>query len=129
MNNENIENLALLALIEKKLMLATAESCTGGLLAYHITKQAGASRAFLGGIISYANDIKERCLKVDSRKIESYGAISTEVVEEMLNGVLGIFNADVALATSGVAGPSGGDKNMPIGSVCECSFKMLLKNI
>ena len=97
--------------------IATAESCTGGLLAYCFTKNAGASLAFLGGIISYANTIKEQNLGVNPYTLQNFGAVSHEVVSEMLEGALDLFGADIALATSGIAGPGGGSVKKPVGTV------------
>ncbi|OBV29436.1 hypothetical protein BKN38_02465 [Helicobacter sp. CLO-3] len=114
---EDIESIAIRRLKEEGLCLATAESCTGGLLAYHFTRNAGASEVFLGGVVSYANEIKERILGVDSASLEDFGAVSEVVVAQMLSGTIERFGAGVALATSGVAGPGGGSAQKPVGTV------------
>ncbi|TLD82645.1 CinA family protein [Helicobacter sp. MIT 11-5569] len=109
---------SIIALLESKnLKLATAESCTGGLIAYSLTKQSGASNVFDGGVISYANAIKEAWLGVSAENLSQFGAVSEAVVREMLNGALKLSGADFALATSGVAGPSGGSASKPVGTV------------
>ncbi|WP_104721299.1 CinA family protein [Helicobacter mesocricetorum] len=97
--------------------VTTAESCTGGLLAYYLTKESGASEVFDGGVISYANIVKESWLKVSSNSLMSFGAVSEMVVREMLDGALEISSADFAIATSGIAGPNGGSINKPVGLV------------
>ncbi len=119
-SNEFYENLGFMALKQlcaRHITIATAESCTGGLLAYYFTKNAGASKAFMGGIISYANYIKEKALDVSARKLEFSGAVSKEVISDMLKGTLEKFDTDIALATSGIAGPDGGSETKPVGLV------------
>lgn len=102
---------------KKQKKITTAESCTGGLLAYQFTSIAGASDVYDGGIISYANQIKNQYLKVGEENLRKYGAVSEIVVNEMLNGALQMFGADYALATSGIAGPGGGSVEKPVGTV------------
>lgn len=97
--------------------ITAAESCTGGLIAHWLTKESGASAALDGSVISYANAIKEAWLEVSVENLVSFGAVSEEVVREMLEGALRLSGADFALATSGIAGPSGGSANKPIGTV------------
>ncbi|WP_418180220.1 CinA family protein [Aliarcobacter lanthieri] len=97
--------------------ITTAESCTGGLVASLITKISGSSDVFNGSIISYSNYIKEKELGVKSKTLNNFGAVSIEVVNEMLDGVIKKFNASFAIAISGVAGPTGGTKNKPVGMV------------
>ncbi|CAM2922997.1 CinA family protein [Helicobacter burdigaliensis] len=97
--------------------ITTAESCTGGLLAYFLTKEGGASEVYDGGVISYANSIKEAWLEVSSSNLENFGAVSEEVVKEMLQGALKLSGADYAIATSGIAGPSGGSTQKPVGTI------------
>ncbi|MBD5166129.1 CinA family protein [Helicobacter sp.] len=113
----NLAQNVISLLTERGLKLTTAESCTGGLIAYWLTKESGASAVFDGGVISYANAIKESWLEVSSEHLESFGAVSEAVVREMLEGALKLSGADFALATSGIAGPSGGSINKPIGTV------------
>ncbi len=113
----NLAQSVIALLAEHQLKLTTAESCTGGLIAYWLTKESGASAVFDGGVISYANAIKESWLEVSSEYLERFGAVSEAVVREMLEGALKLSGADFALATSGIAGPSGGSINKPIGTV------------
>lgn len=114
---ECLESIALERLTAQNLTLATAESCTGGLLSYRFTRIAGASSVFVGGITSYANVIKERILGVAHDDLRDFGAVSEPVVGQMLRGVLKQCGADIAIASSGVAGPSGGSAQKPVGSV------------
>lgn len=97
--------------------ITTAESCTGGLVAHLITNISGSSDVFDGGIISYSNRIKNQELNVKNQTLEKYGAVSVEVVSEMLKGAIKKFNANYAIAISGIAGPGGGTKNKPVGTV------------
>lgn len=97
--------------------LATAESCTGGLVAKTITDLPGSSRFYVGGVVAYANDVKVRELGVDPGVLESSGAVSRPVVLQMAQGALHRFSADVALAVTGIAGPGGGTSTRPVGTV------------
>jgi len=101
----------------KGVMIATAESCTAGLLAGAITDVAGSSAIFDRGFVTYTNDAKIEMLGVAPETLESYGAVSQEVAEEMAAGALAQSNADVAVAITGIAGPGGGD-HKPEGRVC-----------
>jgi nicotinamide-nucleotide amidase len=102
---------------EHKLTITTAESCTGGLVASMITKISGSSDIFNGSIVTYSNKIKNQELKVKNETLEKFGAVSCEVVDEMLDGVIAKFDANLAIAISGIAGPNGGTKNKPVGTV------------
>lgn len=97
--------------------LSIAESCTGGLIASMLTKHSGVSAVFKGGLITYANEIKESWLGVSAETIEHYGAVSELCVREMLEGVLNASLSDYAIATSGIAGPNGGSVEKPVGTV------------
>ena len=97
--------------------ITSAESCTGGLVASMITEISGSSDIFNGSIVTYSNEIKNQELKVEKDTLDKYGAVSTQVVEEMLTGVIKKFKADYAIAISGIAGPNGGTKNKPVGTV------------
>ena len=97
--------------------VATAESCTGGWVAKAITDIAGSSAVFGYGIVSYANGAKESLIGVQNKTLEDHGAVSAEVVEEMAKGTLRLSGADIAVAVSGVAGPDGGTKEKPVGTV------------
>jgi competence/damage-inducible protein CinA-like protein len=98
--------------------LALAESCSGGLLAARITDLAGASEYFAGGVVAYSNEAKAELLGVDPALIDAHGAVSPQVAEAMAIGALGRFGADVAVSITGIAGPSGGNEEKPIGYVC-----------
>jgi nicotinamide-nucleotide amidase len=98
--------------------LAVAESCSGGLLAARITDLSGASAYFAGGVVPYSNEAKTELLGVDSGLIEAHGAVSPEVAEAMSRGALERFDADVAVAITGIAGPDGGTEEKPVGYVC-----------
>ena len=97
--------------------LATAESCTGGYIAHLITRIAGSSEYYKGSVIAYANEIKVNTLGVNAVDIDQYGAVSQQVVEQMAIGVQQKMQTDYAIATSGVAGPSGGSDEKPVGTV------------
>ncbi len=107
-------------LVEKQLTLGTAESCTGGYLAHLITSVPGSSRYYNGSVIAYANEVKVNQLMVDPDTLVQYGAVSEETVKEMVSGLVKNFNVDVAIATSGIAGPSGGTPEKPVGTIWIC---------
>ncbi len=102
---------------EKKLSLATAESCTGGYLAHLITSVPGSSAYYKGSIIAYANEVKIRELGVAEQTLETHGAVSEETVTAMVRGALKVLNTDLAVATSGIAGPDGGTPEKPVGTI------------
>ena len=104
-------------LIERGKTLAIAESCTGGVIASKFTAMAGASAYLLGGVVAYANDVKRNILGVDHVSLECFGAVSEVVALEMAEGVRRTTGADYAIATTGIAGPSGGSKHKPVGTV------------
>jgi PncC family amidohydrolase len=99
------------------LTLATAESCTGGNVAGGITSVPGSSHFFKGGLVAYSNEVKENLLGVKHETIENFGAVSEETVIEMAKGVAHLLNTDCAVATSGIAGPTGGTPEKPVGTV------------
>ena len=103
---------------QKKLTIVTAESCTGGWLAKQITDLAGSSSIFDRGFVTYSNDSKQQMLGVQKNTIDGYGAVSEEVVKEMVKGAIQHSNADIAIAVSGIAGPDGGTEEKPVGMVC-----------
>lgn len=98
--------------------LGTAESLTGGSIAKAISSVSGSSRYFRGGIVAYATDVKCSLLNVDASTIEQYGVVSLEVAESMALGCRDVLNVDFAIATTGIAGPSGGTASTPVGTVC-----------
>ena len=102
---------------ELGLTLSTAESCTGGNVAHVITEIAGSSDYFMGSVVSYSNDVKNRVLGVDQDSLDTFGAVSQPVVEQMANGVCALCHTHCAVATSGVAGPGGGTPDKPVGTV------------
>ena len=103
---------------EKKLSLVTAESCTGGWVAKVMTDMAGSSAIFDRGFVTYSNQAKQDMLDVSIKTLEQFGAVSEQVVIEMVEGALYHSQADVALSISGIAGPSGGTDEKPVGTVC-----------
>ncbi|NBX65646.1 MAG: CinA family protein [Proteobacteria bacterium] len=98
-------------------MLATAESCTGGLIAARITEVAGSSEYFDRGFVTYSNDSKTRQLGVPAVLIDDFGAVSKKVAEAMAKGALEHSNAQIAISVTGIAGPSGGSPEKPVGLV------------
>lgn len=97
--------------------LATAESCTAGNLAAAITAIPGSSHYYKGGVVAYANQVRENLLHVDTHTIETCGVVSEETVCEMVKGAMDTLNTDYAIATSGVAGPGGGTPETPVGTI------------
>lgn len=116
-NDETLESVIGTMLKARNLTLGTAESCSGGMVAHKITSVAGSSAYFKGSIISYANEVKENLLGVQKTTLTKYGAVSEETVFEMLKGCLKQLNTDIAIAVSGIAGPDGGTKEKPVGTV------------
>ena len=102
---------------ERGLMLATAESCTGGLCAKRLTDVAGASQVFCGGVVSYTNDVKMRLLGVKEETLAQFGAVSGETAREMAEGARQATGADVAVSVTGVAGPSSDEMGNVVGTV------------
>jgi nicotinamide-nucleotide amidase len=119
-DHESIQKLAAAVVDALKLSgkaVATAESCTGGWLAKSITDISGASAVFHYGIVSYSNGAKESMLGVRNQTLEQHGSVSEPVVREMAKGVLRLSGADISVAVSGIAGPTGGSKEKPVGTV------------
>lgn len=102
---------------ERELTVACAESCTGGNLAHRIVQVPGSSAYFLGSVVSYSNDVKATVLGVPRSDISNHGAVSREVAEAMASGVAKLMRTDCAIATTGIAGPDGGTKYKPVGTV------------
>lgn len=98
--------------------LATAESCTGGGIGAAITAVAGASKVYVGGVVSYTNAIKNRVLGVEQAVLDKYGAVSAPVAGAMASGVRNLMQADVAVSVTGLAGPGGDEFGNPVGTVC-----------
>ncbi len=102
---------------ERKQTLATAESCTGGLIGSLLTDVSGSSDYYLGGIIAYANEVKQNVLGVDAATLAAAGAVSEPTALAMAHGVRHLLGSDYALSTTGIAGPTGGTADKPVGLV------------
>lgn len=116
-DGRRIDELVLDLLRERDWMIATAESCTGGLVAARLTDRAGASDVVAGGVVSYADDVKRRMLGVDAEDLRDHGAVSAIVAQAMARGALDRLGAQIAVSTTGVAGPGGGSEQKPVGTV------------
>lgn len=103
---------------ERGVTLGCAESCTGGMIAAALTAVPGSSDSFVGGIVSYWVDVKEHILGVDARTIETHGVVSIETAEAMAAGARTTLACDYAVATTGIAGPTGAEPKKPVGTVC-----------
>lgn len=114
---ESLEEIVLLYLGMKGATLATAESCTGGLVAERITRVPGSSRSFLGGAVVYSNDLKTAFAGVNANLIEQHGAVSAEVAKAMADGIRKKTGATIGVSITGVAGPAGGTEEKPVGLV------------
>jgi len=112
-----IEQLVGNMLKSKGLMVVTAESCTGGNIAHQFTSIPGSSEFFKGSVVAYSNEIKTNVLNVSQDDLEKFGAVSQSVVEQMAVGARKLLKADVAVSTSGIAGPTGGTEKKPVGTV------------
>ncbi|WP_302800095.1 CinA family protein [Parabacteroides goldsteinii] len=118
MNNNNSLSEQLGGLLRSKgLLMGTAESCTGGRIANMVTLVAGSSDYFVGGVVSYTNEVKHNVLGVSEDSLRLHGAVSREVVEQMAQGAIRTLGCDCSVATSGVAGPGGGSPEKPVGTV------------
>lgn len=115
--DKSIEELIGNILLDRHLLMGTAESCTGGKIASMITSIPGSSAYFVGGIVSYSNNIKHNVLNVSSEDLDMHGAVSKLVVEQMVKGAMSVLECDCAVATSGIAGPGGGTTEKPVGTV------------
>ena len=116
-DNDSLESVVGKLLSERNATLSTAESCTGGRIAYLITSVSGASEYFTGSAVAYSNAIKEKLLNVSKNTLYTYGAVSPSTVEEMARGAKNYFGTDYSVAVSGIAGPSGGTPDKPVGTV------------
>lgn len=117
MKTEHIAAEVVAALREKGLLLATAESCTGGGVGKALTSVSGSSSVFLGGVIAYANAVKETLLGVPAETLQSFGAVSHQTAEAMAVGVKALLKSDVAVSITGIAGPASDDTQKPVGLV------------
>jgi nicotinamide-nucleotide amidase len=114
---ESLEEVIIHKAKEKNLKISFAESCTGGLNSHKITQISGSSQIFYGSVVSYDNSVKENLLKVKSESLINFGAVSNEVAMEMALGAKLICNSDIAISTTGIAGPTGGTAHKPVGTV------------
>lgn len=115
MTDELLEEIVGRLFRERSLTLALAESCTGGLIAHRLTNVPGSSEFLLGGVVAYANDIKERIVGVGHDTLVAHGAVSEETAREMAHGVRQRFATAVGLSVTGIAGPGGGTEEKPVG--------------
>lgn len=111
-----LEKIASL-LKERKLWIATAESCTAGLIAHMLTNISGSSAYFKGGVVAYANEVKVNLLGVKEDTLAKYGAVSHQTAYEMASGIKNLMGVNIGLATTGIAGPTGGTEEKPVGLV------------
>jgi len=116
-DSEELAREVLRVFEERDLKLATAESCTGGLVSAAITDIAGSSKIFERGFVTYSNEAKAEMLDVSSETLAAFGAVSAETAREMAAGALAHSNADIAVSITGVAGPGGGTPEKPVGLV------------
>ncbi|MGN0166164.1 MAG: CinA family protein [Lachnospiraceae bacterium] len=116
--NESIENKLVSLLIKNNLRITSAESCTGGMIASHIVNVPDASKVFDAGFVTYADFAKTKFINVDSKLIEKYGVVSEPVAAAMAEGAKVQAGADIAVSTTGIAGPGGGSESTPVGTVC-----------
>ena len=117
LNQDTLQDDVVAKLLEKGLKVATAESCTGGLISERITRVSGSSRVFDCGVCSYANAIKSKVLGVSEETLTVLGAVSAETAIQMAEGVKKLSGADIAVSTTGIAGPTGGTAEKPLGLV------------
>jgi len=115
--NKTVPQVLGQSLLEKELTVSSAESCTGGNIAHRIVQEPGSSAYFLGSVVSYSNEVKSEVLGVSRASIDRFGAVSRQVVEEMVAGVCKLMHSQCGIATSGIAGPDGGSQYKPVGTV------------
>ena len=118
LNADTLQENVVAKLREKGVKLATAESCTGGLLSERITAVSGASDVFDFGVCTYANEMKHKVLGVSNETLAVLGAVSVETAMQMAEGARNVSGADLAVSTTGIAGPTGGTPEKPVGTVC-----------
>lgn len=114
---DTLESVVQSLCLKKRIMLATAESCTGGLIASRLTSLSGSSEYFVGGVVSYSNALKETFLNVPPETLQKYGAVSPETARAMVRGIRQTTGADIGVAVTGIAGPGGGTAEKPVGTV------------
>ena len=116
-SEHNLEEIVVNKLIKHQFTIATAESCTGGLIGNRITEVPGSSNVYKGSIVAYSNSVKINNLGIDKNNLKKYGAVSREIAGEMARQVRKTFNSKIGVSTTGIAGPGGGTKEKPIGLV------------
>ena len=116
-DNQEMEDVVGRLLIEKGRTISVAESCTGGLIGHRLTNVPGSSGYFCGGVVSYSNQSKVNILGVDAETINEYGAVSGETAQEMARGIRERMESDLGVAVTGIAGPDGGSRDKPVGTV------------
>jgi nicotinamide-nucleotide amidase len=116
LNDELLEEVVVRILIQRRLTLSVAESCTGGLIANRLTNVPGASAVFLGGFVSYSNEMKQSCARVRAESLTHHGAVSDVVAREMAEGTRQVTHSDYAISVTGIAGPDGGTPEKPVGT-------------
>ena len=117
LDRDRLQDAAVAELRAHNLKVATAESCTGGLLSERITRVSGSSEVFDCGVCSYANAVKSKVLSVSEETLRTVGAVSAETAVQMAQGVRKLAGADIAVSTTGIAGPTGGTAEKPVGLV------------
>ena len=115
--SESLEEVIIEKAKEKGLTIGFSESCTGGLLAHRLTNVSGSSSVFWGSIVSYANEVKMGCLQVEKDTLKNHGAVSEQTAFEMAIGARKNLGVDIAISTTGIAGPLGGSPEKPVGTV------------
>ena len=129
-SEDSIEKILIKKLKEKKMSISVAESCTGGLIQNRLTDISGSSIVFKGGIVAYSNTIKIKILKVKEKIISKFGAVSRQTAEEMAKNIRILYDTDIGLSVTGVAGPDGGSVDKPVGIVyISISTKMGIKTV
>lgn len=124
LTKDSLEEKLVTMLTAQSLKISTAESCTGGMVSQKITGVSGASAVFDCGVCSYSNKIKEKVLGVEAEVLNTFGAVSQQTAVQMAKGVRELANSDIGVSTTGVAGPTGGSKEKPVGLVyIGCSTK------
>ncbi len=116
-DHKNISQVLGELLMERELTVSCAESCTGGNIAHKITNNPGSSGFFMGSVVSYSNEVKANVLNVSRNDLERFGAVSKPVAEQMAEGVAKLMRTNCSMATTGIAGPEGGTKFKPVGTV------------
>lgn len=117
METEKLAEYIVETLAKKNMTIATAESCTGGMVASAVVDYPGASKVFMDGMVTYSNEAKMKFLGVKSDTLEKHGAVSHETAKEMCEGIARVSGTDVGISTTGVAGPGGGTPQKPVGTV------------